>query len=241
MTALRVMMPGFSGDRPGMPDYWGYNPLADYSDCLAAWDFSTEGDQSGNGYDLKGSLNFDQDQGLLLPGGASGIHTGLVLPNDSSFVAVFKVDAANAADGFVWSAMNTTSMQGFALRYTDSSGAIVLQVQPTSGAVVPTPSTITRPNGVWCAVGGRTYSSPGAVSFLTANPSEDAISGAIGARTTNTIELYLGDSPGTSTKGVAGVLGMLAFYNSLLASADLDTRIAVAKARMLELRGITVP
>lgn len=235
--------------RPGLPSYWGTNALADVPNCIAAYDFTSGGDQSGHGHNIAGSYTIAGD-GLVLPGGASGLSTGLIPPSGNvSVVMAAKVGSDNVADGVLISGLtdiaNGGVYAGFAIKYTQASSQVQLQVMQASGTVVAslTDGTTAFALNTWFIVGFRTYTIPGsAVAPIYFNTGAQSVVSVAFASPHNTPAqpIRLGDSA-LATKGVKGRLGVLAVYSDLKSQADLLALIATARTEMAQKHGVLIP
>jgi hypothetical protein len=232
-----------------MPSYWGNNALAEVPSCIGCWDFKSSGDQSGNGHSLTGAYSLASD-GLVLPGGASGLGTGLIPPSgNSSVVMAAKVASDNAADGMFISGItdpaNGGVYAGFSVKYTQATNQVQLQVMQASGAVASslTDGNTSVPLNTWFIVAFRTYTNtPGNyVAPIYYNNGHDSIVSVYFAapHLTPAQPIKLGDGY-LATKGVKGRLGMLAVYSDLKPQADLQALIVTARAEMQSKHGITV-
>jgi hypothetical protein len=245
--ALRIVLPETSV-RPGMPTYWGENPLADLANCVAAYDFTSQGDQSGNGHDITGSFPAPSSEGWVLPGGDGDLSFNLIPPHpEVSGIIAFKISSAAAADGYLFSCRHPTLNQGFALRWNNASSMIQLQCEDAGGAVITTlgPPAMVISKDVWYIVGFRT-SSPlsSKTCFIWINYSgsnNNSVGNAFytGALPAITQSILLDDDYG-STHGVPCTVGACAFYDSTMTTAEIRSAMQVAADHMLAVHGVAI-
>lgn len=246
--SLRIVLPETS-IRPGMPSYWGENPLAALPNCLAAYDFTSQGDQSGNGHDISGPFPAPSSQGWVLPGGDSNLSFNLIPPHpEVSGIIAFKISTSAAADGFLFSCRHPTENRGFALRWDNALSAIRLQVKDPGGTVLTTasPPAMVISKDTWYIVGFRTHSPLSSVAafiwinYAGSNNNSVTPTFFTGPKLPITTSILLDDNDDGGTKGVPCTIGACAFYDSTMSQADIRSAMQVAANHMLAVHGVAI-
>ncbi|MGO1079717.1 hypothetical protein [Inquilinus sp. CA228] len=246
--SIRIELPS-TVTRPGMPAYWGDNPLADLPNCIAAYDFTSQGDQSDNGHDITGSFPAPTTEGWALPGGASGLSFSLIPPNpEVSGIIAFKIATSAAADGFLFSCRHPTENRGFALRWNNAASAMQLQVKDPGGTVLTTlvaPAMVIAKN-TWYIVGFRTHSPLSSVAafiwinYAGSNNNSVTPTFFTGPKLAITTPVLLNDNTDGAVTGPPCTVGACAFYDSTMTTAEIRSAMQVAADHMLDVHGVTI-
>lgn len=192
-------------------------------DCVAAWDFYTTKDSTGNGHDLAfgaGASLLDAG-GLTLKTGSTAYAevAGLALPADFSFVCSINLSASTGAI-FGTSADTAT---GFRL-YT-STTAIFSKVGDDAGR-----ASITTPTTGWVEI-GVSVTAAGAITLctetLSATGSDASPRGTAPARFGSQVF-------STATAAGNSVIAAAALYNTAKSIADLRGLLVIAKDKRVK-------
>ncbi|MGL4962789.1 MAG: hypothetical protein ACRC67_16275, partial [Inquilinus sp.] len=219
------------------------NPLAPGS--LAAYDGTVEGDQTGNGWDLRGPLPLPlgPTTGLVLPGGQSGISNGLVPPLDTTLFLAGFVDPSvlvtdPAAD--LGTCSDATSASGFGIRYNPANKWLTGRALIAAGGIGETAPLVVNP-GEPFAIGFRPWTSvPAPVAFLRGNKAGGGTSGAIATRNAPIKDFRFGGTY-SATPGLKWTMLACCFKPGLLSQGLMDAQIAIMRQMVLALYGVTIP
>ncbi|WP_026873658.1 LamG-like jellyroll fold domain-containing protein [Inquilinus limosus] len=220
---------------PNLPSVPMPSVLTSISGCLAAWEFRSRSDATGNVPMLPAGLTFSST-GLVLPGGTFAVATGLKPSTPYCTVALAAMPAADiSATGYFLGSLASTS--GFGMNFDSATNQVAAVQIKSDGSVAATTAT-TQPKGEWfgLVVAVNTTQIWGLVDAGSNISSPTYTSGALAAPTN---QLYLGSREGAGS-GLKCTLGALAVYDHYLDDTGRTQAMGLLR-QVMATKGVTLP